>query len=124
MRWSPRACRPKPLDSQALERHLRSVGLQPEIDDIASVAARSGAPFLGADVAPEAARALWSLAYDHLIRITALERAFADAKTDLERDHDYPTLGRLKAERDAAQRAVRAGTLWSADGSTPEVSLH
>ncbi len=112
------------LDSQALERHLRALGLQPEVDDIASVAAKSGAPFLGDDLPPEAARALWSQAYDHLIRITALERAFADAKADLERDHDYPTLGRLKAERDAAQRAIRAGTLWSSEPSTDGAALH
>ena len=114
----------EPLDSQDLDRHLRSLGLQPEVDDIASVAAKSGAPFLEPDAAPDAARELWSQAYDHLIRITALERAFADAKTDLERDHDYPTLGRLKAERDAAQRAVRAGTLWSSEASTEGAPLH
>ena len=112
------------LDTQALERHLRALGLQSEVDEIALVAAKSGAPFLGADLPVEAARVLWSQAYDHLIRITALERAFSDAKTDLERDHDYPTLGRLKAERDAAQRAVRAGTLWSSGESDEGAPLH
>ena len=66
----------------------------------------------------------WSQAFDALIRITALERAVADAKIDAERDGDFSALFRLKSERDAERRAVREGTVWQAAGSSPWANIH
>ena len=79
-------------------------------------AARSAAPFLQPQVPAEEVRALWSQAYALLLRITALNRALADAKAemerdaDLEREPDFLTYTRLKAERDAVERAIASGT--------------
>ena len=57
----------------------------------------------------EAIRVLWSQAFDLLIRLTALERAVDDAKTDLVDDSDFQTLLRLKTERDAIKRLIDSG---------------
>ena len=57
----------------------------------------------------EAVRALWSQAFDLLIRLTALERAVDDAKTDLADESDFQTLLRLKTERDAVKRLIDSG---------------
>ena len=57
----------------------------------------------------EAIRALWSQAFDLLIRLTALERAVDDAKTDLADESDFQTLLRLKTERDAVKRLIDSG---------------
>ena len=57
----------------------------------------------------EAIRVLWSQAFDLLIRLTALERAVDDAKTDLVDDSDFQTLLRLKTERDAVKRLIDSG---------------
>ncbi|HWU78979.1 MAG TPA: DNA primase, partial [Caulobacter sp.] len=59
---------------------------------------------------PEAAiRGLWSQAFDLLIRLTALERAVDEAKTDLAHEGDSNTLIRLKTERDAVKRLIDSG---------------
>jgi DNA primase len=57
----------------------------------------------------EAIRGLWSQAFDLLLRLTALERAVDDAKTDLVDDTDFQTLLRLKTERDAVKRLIDSG---------------
>lgn len=57
----------------------------------------------------EAVRALWSQAFDLLLRLTALERAVDDAKIDLVDDSDFQTLLRLKTERDAVKRLIDSG---------------
>lgn len=57
----------------------------------------------------EAIRILWSQAFDLLIRLTALERAVDDAKTDLADESDLQTLMRLKTERDAVKRLIESG---------------
>jgi len=57
----------------------------------------------------EAIRVLWSQAFDLLIRLTALERAVDDAKTDLVDESDFQTLLRLKTERDAVKRLIDSG---------------
>lgn len=57
----------------------------------------------------EAIRVLWSQAFDLLLRLTALERAVDDAKTDLADDSDFQTLLRLKTERDAVKRLIESG---------------
>ncbi|OYX02483.1 MAG: DNA primase [Caulobacter vibrioides] len=57
----------------------------------------------------EAIRGLWSQAFDLLLRLTALERAVDDAKTDLADDSDFQTLLRLKTERDAVKRLIESG---------------
>ena len=105
------------LDPPALERHLASHGHAASLSEIARAAGKSGAPFLKPDLPAEEVRALWSQAYGLLIRVTALERALADAKADLERDPDIPTLMRLKADRDALRRSIRDGTVWDAPAS-------
>ncbi|HJV42979.1 DNA primase [Caulobacter sp.] len=57
----------------------------------------------------DAVRALWSQAFDLLLRLTALERAVDDAKIDLVDDSDFQTLLRLKTERDAVKRLIDSG---------------
>ncbi len=57
----------------------------------------------------DAIRGLWSQAFDLLLRLTALERAVDDAKTDLADDSDFQTLLRLKTERDAVKRLIDSG---------------
>ena len=57
----------------------------------------------------EAIRGLWSQAFDLLLRLTALERAVDDAKTDLADESDFQTLLRLKTERDAVKRLIESG---------------
>jgi DNA primase len=86
--------------------------------DDASLAAleRSAAHVKALDIAQSAAhspdeaiRALWSQAFDLLLRLTALERAVDDAKIDLVDDSDFQTLLRLKTERDAVKRLIDSG---------------
>ncbi len=100
------------VDSAGLERHLAAHGHRAELREIARAADKSGAPFLRPDLGAEAVRALWSQGFEVLIRVSALERALEDAKSDLERDPDIPTLMRLKADRDALRRSIRDGTVW------------
>ena len=101
------------LDGDGLARHLATHGHEVELREIARAAGKSGAPFLKPDLDPDEVRALWSQAFELLIRVTALERALEDAKADLERDPDIPTFMRLKADRDALRRFVRDGTVWA-----------
>ena len=70
----------------------------------------------------EAVRALWSQAFDLLLRLIALERAVDDAKTDLADDSDFQTLLRLKTERDAVKRLIDSGG-WTDPGLVAQV-LH
>jgi len=112
------------LDSQALRNHLASRGFGETLQAISRAAARLDAPFLREGVPFEDVRALWSQAFDALIRITALERAVSDAKIDAERDGDFSALFRLKSERDAERRAVREGTVWELEGSASGVIIH
>ncbi|WP_297512796.1 DNA primase [uncultured Caulobacter sp.] len=70
----------------------------------------------------EAVRALWSQAFDLLLRLTALERAVDDAKTDLADESDFQTLLRLKTERDAVKRLIDSGG-WTDPGLVAQV-LH
>ena len=106
------------LDARGLQAHLAEHGHQKDMRAIARAAERSGAPFLRAEVGMEEARALWSHAYERLIQASALDRAFADAKADLERDPDIPTLMRLKSDRDAQWRAIQTGMVWE-DAAQP-----
>ena len=70
----------------------------------------------------EAIRALWSQAFDLLLRLTALERAVDDAKTDLADESDFQTLLRLKTERDAVKRLIDSGG-WTDPAQVSQV-LH
>ena len=63
------------LDSVGVKRHLVSRGFEKTLQDIATAAALSDAPFLRPDVAAQDARALWSQLFGVLIRLAALERA-------------------------------------------------
>ena len=99
-------------------------GFGETLQAISRAAARLDAPFLRDGVPIEEVRALWSQAFDALIRITALERAVSDAKIDAERDGDFSALFRLKSERDAERRAVRDGTAFASAGSTPDANIH
>lgn len=93
-------------------RRLAAAGLEELLRKIADAAARSGAPFLDPDLPAEKARALWSQAFDVLVRLDALERAVEAAKADLERDADASAFLRLKAERDTLQRAAASGEVF------------
>ena len=112
------------LDSEGLRNHLATCGFGETLQAISRAAARLDAPFLREGVPFEEVRALWSQAFDALIRITALERAVSDAKIDAERDGDFSALFRLKAERDAERRAVREGTVWAPGASTLGANIH
>ena len=86
------------------------------LERVGWAAARSAAPFLQAGADETDVRALWSQAYSLLLRVTALNRALADARSemtrdaDLEREPDFLTYYRLKAERDAVDRAIASGS--------------
>ncbi|CAN5362693.1 DNA primase [soil metagenome] len=112
------------LDSATLRDHLQRLGHGETLQAIARASARLNAPFLKPDLPFEELRALWSQAFDTLIRITALERAIVDAKDDIEKDEDYSALFRLKTERDLERRAVRDGTAWAQQGSTLDAIIH
>ena len=101
---------PEPLRAALVAR-----GHGEQLERVGWAAARSAAPFLRATDTEEV-RALWSQAFDLLLRLTALNRALAEATSDmaqdvhLEREPDFLTYYRLKAERDAVERAIAAGT--------------
>jgi DNA primase len=101
------------LDSEALKRHLASSGFGALLAEIDRAARTSGAPFLNPDVSPAAARSQWSHAFEVLIRMAALEDALSSAKSDLSDSHGSAAFMRLKGERDALRRAIKAGTVWS-----------
>jgi DNA primase len=104
------------LDSEALARHLRAQGYDAQLSEIEQAAPRSGAPFLNPDLPLADARTQWSHAFERLARLAALEDALASAKAELSAEAGAAGLMRLKAERDALKRAIRAGTIWT-DGA-------
>ncbi len=95
------------LDSQGFERHLASSGLADMLSELARAALGARAPFLQPDMPAERARALWSHAFEQLIRKAALDRALGDAKSDLE--PDVRVIKQLKSERDAVERDIKSG---------------
>ncbi|MDP2259490.1 MAG: DNA primase [Caulobacter sp.] len=105
------------LDSASLARHLRDRGFAGLLTDIDRAAAMAGAPFLKQDVTLAAARSQWTLAFEALNRLAALETALTSAKASLGGRSDMAALERLKAERDTLRRAIRSGSLWT-DGET------
>ncbi|MEI9963821.1 MAG: DNA primase [Caulobacteraceae bacterium] len=113
------------LESDQIVRRLRERGFDDEAFGRLEQAARIagvGAPFLQPDISQDRARALWSQAFDMLLRLEALERALASAVVDLERDNDSSALMRLKADRDQLRRRLDAGE-W-ADDNPLAVSVH
>jgi DNA primase len=105
------------LDSEALKRHLAMSGFGALLGEIDRAARLSGAPFLSPDLPPQAAKAQWSHAFEVLIRMSALDSALSAAKADLTRTADAAAFLRLKGERDALRRSIRAGTVWTGSGS-------
>ncbi len=105
------------LDSGTLNRHLAKSGYGALLSEITKAAIRSGAPFLSADSSLADARARWSQAFDALARLSALEGALASGKLEDLLASDPEAFRRLKAERDALKRAIKAGTIWTDGGS-------
>ena len=104
------------LDTAALARHLAAEGFGGLLSEVDKAAGQSGAPFLDSNLPLTVARAHWSHAFESLTRMAALEDALSSAKAELEDAADAAQLVRLKAERDALKRAIRAGTIWT-DGA-------
>lgn len=102
------------LDPALLRRRLSAAGFDPLLARLAAAAAQSGvsAPFLHPELEPDRARLLWEQAYRVVLDLAALERAFADARQDLERDGDSAALIRIKIERDALHQAARSGAIF------------
>jgi DNA primase len=107
------------LDSASLARHLRDRGFAGLLTDIDRAAAMAGAPFLKQDVTLAAARSQWTLAFEALNRLAALETALTSAKASLGGRSDMAALERLKAERDTLRRAIRSGSLWTDGEPSP-----
>ena len=99
-----------------MARHLAGKGYDRLLSEIDKAADRSGAPFLDSDLPLSAARSQWSHAFEFLTRMAALETALVSAKAEMSDSADAARLVRLKTERDAMKRALRAGTIW-ADGA-------
>ena len=97
------------LDSAAIRRHLAHSGHDALMHEVEKAAAKSGAPFLAADKPLGEARIRWSQAFDASTRVAALEDALAHARDVPGQDEAFR---RLKAERDALRRAIKAGTIW------------
>ena len=97
------------LDSAALRRHLAQSGHDALVREVEKAAAKSGAPFLAANAPLAEARVRWSQAFDASTRVAALEDALAHARDVPGQDEAFR---RLKAERDALRRAIKAGTIW------------
>ena len=97
------------LDSAALRRHLATSGHDALVREVEKAAAKSGAPFLAANAPLAEARIRWSQAFDASTRVAALEDALAHARDVPGQDEAFR---RLKAERDALRRAIKAGTIW------------
>jgi len=84
------------------------------VREVEKAAAKSGAPFLAANAPLAEARVRWSQAFDASTPISwadwaALEDALAQARDVPGQDEAFR---RLKAERDALRRAIKAGTIW------------
>jgi DNA primase len=106
------------LDTEALTRHLASVGFSILLSEIDKAALNAGAPFLNQDASLADARSQWSHAFDGLIRMAALERALLAAKSGLGSGDDANVSDaaefmRLKLERDGLRRAIKTGTFWT-----------
>jgi DNA primase len=97
------------LDSRDFGRHLASSGFADMLSGIARAATEARALFLQPDIPAERARALWSHAFESLIRKAALDRAISDAKSDLE--PDVRVVKQLKTERDAIDREIKSGDI-------------
>ncbi len=110
------------LDSQGFGRHLASSGFAHMLAEIARASAQAKALFLQPDIPAERARALWSHAYEQLIRKATLDRALGDAKSDLE--PDVRVIKQLKAERDAVDRSIRSGDVLVETSASPSEMLH
>lgn len=104
------------LDPALLRRRLSGAGFDDLLARLEAAAARSGvsAPFLDPALPPEEADALWVQAYDAVLRLAALERAFSDARADLQSDGDSAALIRIKTERDDLHRRARNGDIFGA----------
>ena len=100
------------LDSAAVRRHLALSGHDALVREVEKAAAKSGAPFLAANAPLAEARTRWSQAFDALTRVAALEDALVSARAVPGQDEAFR---RLKAERDALRRAIKAGTIWEDD---------
>ena len=101
------------LDEASVRRRLAARGVDESVfDQLGRAAARAHAAFLSADLTSAQANALWTRAFDALMELESLERAVAAAKTDMDRDGDYATFSRLKADRDGLARAIGAGEIW------------
>ena len=110
------------LDSQGFGRHLASSGFADMLAEIARAAAQAKALFLQPDIPAERARALWSHAFEQLIRKATLDRALSDAKSDLE--PDIRVINQLKTERDAVDRNIRSGDVLNETTASPSERLH
>ncbi len=100
------------LDPDALRYQLRARGFDQLMAHIEVIASTLKVPFLSADLPKAQARALWSLAFDVLVQIAALERAMESAKAEDEAHFDRQALWNLKIERDALRRNVTSGAIW------------
>jgi DNA primase len=101
------------LDSDTVRRRLAAKGLDAAVfDKLLRAAGKARAAFLDPELSEQQAKALWVNAYEALMHLDALERAVDQAKQDIDRDQDFATLSKLKAERDALSRAIASGE-WS-----------
>lgn len=105
------------LDSETLRRHLARSGLGALMREVEGSALKSGAPFLAQEMTLADARSRWSLAFEKLARVAALENALASAASGALVISDPEAFRRLKGERDALKRAISSGTIWSAEPS-------
>ena len=105
------------LDSGLVRRHLAACGFSALLTDIDRAAATSGAPIFNRDVSLDARRSQWSRGFAALSRVAALDDAIGAAKGNLRGRSDMAAFERMKAERDALKRAIRAGTIWADEGS-------
>ncbi len=105
------------LDKDTLNRHLAQAGLAALTRDVERAALKSGAPFLSEEMTIADARSRWLQAFEALTRVAALEGALASGKSEDLLGSDPEAFRRLKGERDALKRAIRSGTIWSAEGS-------
>ena len=104
------------LDTRLLARHLAERGYGAVLNEVSKAARKSGAPFLTSEPTL-ATRAQWSQAFEVLARMAALENALSAAKADAEHGLDAAAFSRLKSERDALERALRLGTVWTGEAS-------
>ncbi len=98
------------LDTDTVMRRLAAKGLDARLfDQLSKAADMANAAFRDPALSEPQARLLWAAAYDALLALDALERAVDQAKQDIDRDHDFATLSKLKIERDALSRAISMG---------------